>query len=80
MKHPLVAALVVALSFGIGFAIASTDAVAQGAPPDAVCTTVLQDVAGTNADAVARWMNEQIAAGRRNFEGVPGVVTLMCAW
>lgn len=80
MKHPLTAALALALAFGAGFSLASVEAVAQNAPADAVCIPVLQEVAGTNADSLSRWMNEQIADGRRQFESVPGVVTLVCAW
>lgn len=80
MKHPVTAALAVALAFGAGFAVASVEAVAQDAPPGAVCTQVYQQVDGAHSDVIARWMNDQMAEGRRRFESVPGVVTLMCAW
>lgn len=80
MKHPLTAAFALSLAFGAGFAVASVEAVAQDAPPSAVCTQVYQQVDGAHGDVLARWMNDQIAEGRRRFESVPGVVTLMCAW
>lgn len=80
MKHPLTAAIAIALAFGAGFAVASVEAVAQEAPAGAVCTQVYQQVDGMHGDVLARWMNEQMDQGRRRFESVPGVVTLMCAW
>src|SRR5690606_14196710 len=63
MKHPLTAAFALSLAFGAGFAVASVEAVAQDAPPSAVCTQVYQQVDGAHGDVLARWMNDQIAEG-----------------
>ncbi|HHO49961.1 MAG TPA: hypothetical protein ENK18_03600 [Deltaproteobacteria bacterium] len=53
------------------------------APPpvvDVECTQLLQRPGQIDEVFVERFMSNQIAAGRKRFESVQGISTVLCAW
>ncbi|MBX2797830.1 MAG: hypothetical protein KTR31_09185 [Myxococcales bacterium] len=49
-------------------------------PPTVVCTQLQQLPGQVDEAFVQRFMASQIAAGRKRFESVTGVSTVLCAW
>ena len=69
-----------ALLLATGFALATALPEAEAAKTTVVCTHVPQSASQVDADAVARFMSDQLAEGRTRFETVRGISTVLCAF
>lgn len=49
-------------------------------PVDVECTQLVQRPGQVDEVFVERFMSTQIAAGRKRFESVQGISTVLCAW